>query len=104
MLDSLRNRGFEVVADNHRRYPKTTIELPVRGDDRSAGYDIKTPVKITLQPNERTVVWTDIKAYMLNDEVVRLSIDKEDWTGCEMKDSNMKKKREDEFGRCEDFD
>jgi dUTP pyrophosphatase len=74
MLDSLRNRGFEVVADNHRRYPKTTIELPVRGDNRSAGYDIKTPVKITLQPNERTVVWTDIKAYMLSNEVLELHV------------------------------
>jgi hypothetical protein len=35
---------------------------------------------------------------MLNDEVVRLSIDKEDWTGCEMKDSNMKKKEKTSLG------
>ena len=36
---------------------------------------------------------------MLNDEVVRLSIDKEeDWTGCEMKDCNMKKKEKTSLG------
>ena len=74
MLDSLKTRGFEVVSDSHRKHPNTAIELPVRGDNRSAGYDIKTPVKITLQPNERTVVWTDIKAYMSSDEVLELHV------------------------------
>lgn len=70
----LRLRGFEVVCDEQRKHPNTGIELPVRGDNRSAGYDIKTPVTITLQPNERTVVWTDIKAYMQDNEVLELHV------------------------------
>ena len=71
---NFRVRGFEVVSDSKRKHPNTQIELPVRGDNRSAGYDIKTPVTVTLQPNERTVVWTDIKVYMQNNEVLELHV------------------------------
>ena len=69
-----RYRGFEVVVDKHRTHANVNIELPIRGDSRSAGYDIKTPVKITLQPNEKKLVFTDIKAYMLPDEVLEIHV------------------------------
>lgn len=67
-------RGFEVVDNNFRKHMEVKIELPIRGDKRSAGYDIKTPVEITLKPNERKLVFTDIKAYMQEDEVLELYV------------------------------
>lgn len=69
-----RYRGFEIVIDTCRVHPDVEIELPVRGDSRSAGYDIKTPVKITLQPNEKKLVFTDIKAYMRPNEVLEIHV------------------------------
>ena len=73
-MSELRLRGFEVVCDNHRKHSNKEISMPVRGDNRSAGYDIKTPVEVKLQPNERTVVWTDIKAYMQDNEVLEIHV------------------------------
>ncbi|MBQ3421997.1 MAG: dUTP diphosphatase [Romboutsia sp.] len=73
-MSELKLRGFEVVCDEQRKHSNIEIELPVRGDNRSAGYDIKTPVTVTLQPNERTVVWTDIKSYMQDNEVLELHV------------------------------
>lgn len=69
-----RTRGFEVVDDKFRKHPDVDIELPKRGDSRSAGYDIKTPVRIELKPGEKKLVFTDLKAYMLDDEVLELHI------------------------------
>ena len=65
-----RQRGFEVVTDQHRQHPGTEIQLPRRGSQRSAGYDLHTPVDFTLAPAARTVIVTDLKAYMLPDEVL----------------------------------
>lgn len=67
-------RGFEVVKDFARKHKDVEIELPVRGDARSAGYDIKTPIRIVLAPGERKLVFTDIKAYMLEDEVLEAHV------------------------------
>lgn len=67
-------RGFKVVDDKFRIHKETKIELPVRGDKRSAGYDIRTPVEVVLEPNERKLVFTDIKAYMQDDEVLEIYV------------------------------
>ena len=64
----MKTRGFEVIKDEMRVHPEVEIQLPVRGDSRSAGYDLRTPVEIVLQPNERKLVFTDVKAYMQKDE------------------------------------
>lgn len=66
-------RGFEIIKDEMRVH-NTDIQLPVRGDSRSAGYDLRTPVEIILQPNERKLVFTDIKAYMQEDEVLEVHV------------------------------
>lgn len=68
------NRGFELVKDGMRKYPEVEIQLPIRGDSRSAGYDIRIPVELTLRPNERTLIFTDVKAYMQEDEVLELHV------------------------------
>ena len=67
-------RGFEVVSDEHRKHPDVDIQLPTRSDSRSAGYDFYTPVDIIIQPGERYLVWTDVKAYMQDNEVLMLYV------------------------------
>ena len=72
--DNKLKRGFEIVSEEFRKHPNVDIQLPIRGDSRSAGYDIRTPIRIELQPNERVLVFTDIKAYMLPDEVLYIHV------------------------------
>lgn len=67
-------RGFEIITDEKRIHKNVEIQLPVRGDNRSAGYDLRTPVEIVLQPNERKLVFTDVKAYMLPNEVLEIHV------------------------------
>ena len=70
----LRGRGFEVVLHPFRKHPDAEIKLPTRSDNNSAGYDFYTPVDIVIEPQGRVLVWTDVKAYMQNDEVLMLYI------------------------------
>ena len=70
----MRLRGFEKISEENKVNNGVKIELPIRGDRKSAGYDIKTPVEIILQPNETKLVFTDIKAYMQEDEVLELHV------------------------------
>ena len=67
-------RYFEVVKDEFRKYGDVEIKLPVRGDRRSAGYDFVTPVDIELAPGERKLIFTDVKAFMQDDEVLELYV------------------------------
>lgn len=79
-----KTRGFEFVEDKHkahfqdvkmfdevkRIYP--TLQLPVRSDDKSAGYDFFSPIDITLLPAQKTILFLDVKAYMGDDEVLKI--------------------------------
>lgn len=67
-------RYFEVVKDEFRKHGNVEIKLPVRGDKRSAGYDFITPVDIELKPGERKLIFTDVKAFMQDDEVLELHV------------------------------
>lgn len=71
---ALRGRGFEVVLHPFRKHPDAEIKLPTRSDNNSAGYDFYTPVDIVIEPQGRVLVWTDVKAYMQDDEVLMLYI------------------------------
>lgn len=62
-------RGFEVVRDECRKNDGEII-LPKRGTKYSAGYDVYLPCDISLEPNEKKMIFTDVKAYMMNDEVL----------------------------------
>lgn len=66
-------RGFVVVKDKHRT-TDGEIELPVRSDPCSAGYDFYSPVDIVIPPNESRLFFTDVKAYMQDDEVLMLYV------------------------------
>lgn len=77
-------RGFEVVKDDNRinlQYVTALgkalrvlpdITLPTRADARSAGYDFYNPVDVQILPNEQTTIFTDVKAYMQEDEVLKI--------------------------------
>lgn len=71
----MRYRGFEVVKDNMRKHPNRNIQIPRRGTNNSAGYDICTPVKIVIQPfGISEAIQTDIKAYMQENEVLEVYV------------------------------
>ncbi len=79
-----KTRGFEEVQEAHKQHGKTVsangktltiypdTQLPVRADSASAGYDFFSPVDITLLPMQKTILATNVKAYMLEDEVLKL--------------------------------
>lgn len=88
------SRGFEVVANEHRKhkveeptkYMDTKVEvdgkkfyvpeikLPTRADKRSAGYDFYCPIDVEILPAHKQLIFTDVKAYMQDDEVLELYI------------------------------
>jgi dUTP pyrophosphatase len=66
-------RGFIKVKDTHKKNElDVKITLPTRGSAKSAGYDLHCPVEIILLPGEQKLIWTDVKAYMLDDEVLEI--------------------------------
>lgn len=69
----MKMRGFEIVKEEMRK-TKGEITLPTRGSKVSAGYDFYSPVDIILKPNEKTCVWSDVKAYMQEGEVLLLFV------------------------------
>ena len=73
-LIKLRNRGFEIIKDEHRKHSDIEIQLPTRGDSRSAGYDFYSNETVVLQPKQSHLFWTDVKSYMLGDEVLSIHV------------------------------
>lgn len=80
-------RGFEPVIESKRQNFKTYTDeqgkkfnfpiepkLPTRADKRSAGYDFYVPKNIKLLPMQKTIIFTDVKAYMQEDEVLEIYI------------------------------
>lgn len=73
-VESNNKRGFKIVNKEFRKHPEADIQLPTRGSKVSAGYDFYLPCDITLQPGEKTCVWSDVKAYMNEGEVLMLHV------------------------------
>lgn len=48
------------------------VIMPLRGTKHSAGYDIFNPIQqdIVIPPNKKVLIWTNIKAYMQEMEVL----------------------------------
>lgn len=67
-------RKFELVKEEHRKYPNQNIALPKRGSKTAAGYDFYLPKDLVFQPNEKILIWSDIKAIMEEDEVLIMHI------------------------------
>ena len=68
-----RVRGFEVVVDEKR---KTTGEiiLPTRGSSKAMAYDFYANNDYTVEPNAIVKIWTDVKAYMQENECLILNV------------------------------
>jgi dUTP pyrophosphatase len=67
-MERSRTRGFEVVSN----YQNTGIEVPSRKTAHSAGYDFASAEDVLIEPSEIKLVPTGIKAYMPQDEVLKL--------------------------------
>lgn len=59
-------RGFK-IAKGYK-----DVIIPKRSTHLSAGYDFHVAKEITLNPNEKGLVETGIKAYMKDDEVLKI--------------------------------
>lgn len=66
-------RFFEEVSTKHRKYDTDTI-LPTRADKGSAGHDFRLKEEVVLQPGECKLIFTDVKAFMPQNEVLMLYI------------------------------
>lgn len=68
-----RLRGFEVVREDMRR---TTgdITLPTRGTSKAMAYDFYANDNYKVKPNEIAKIWTDVKAYMKDNECLILNV------------------------------
>ena len=67
-------RGFELVREDMRKNKVKCILLPKRSTKHSAGYDFFLPKNVAILPHDSAFVWTDVKAYMQEDEVLLLHI------------------------------
>lgn len=66
-------RGFEVVTINKRKTSGEII-LPTRGTRRAMAWDFYAPETYSVMPNETVKVWTDVKAYMQDDECLIINV------------------------------
>lgn len=60
------------IIDDKELY--NTLKLPIRGTQRSAGYDFHSPIDVVLKPNDIVKIPTGIKASMNDDEVLLVYI------------------------------
>ena len=68
-----KTRGFEAVVEEMRKGTMDYI-LPTRGTSRSAGYDLASPIDVVIEPHSSVLIWTNIKAYMADNEVLQLHV------------------------------
>lgn len=66
-------RGFERVSDEHKK-TETISKLPTRATKSSMAYDFYANGTYNVEPNQIVKVWTDIKAYMREDECLVLNV------------------------------
>ena len=66
-------RGFEVVKDDARK-TMGEITFPTRGSSRAMAYDFYANQNYSVMPNEIVKVWTDVKAYMQDDECLIINV------------------------------
>lgn len=67
-------RKWEVVDDKFRCYPNIEIKLPQKATKNSIAYDFYSPVDIVIEPMKPTMVWSDVKAKMGDNEGLLLNV------------------------------
>ena len=65
---------IEGILKGVKTFDYPDLILPTRSDMGSAGYDLYSPINVTIFPQESVVIWTDFKAYMLADEYLSIHI------------------------------
>lgn len=65
----IKKRGFEIVSGY-----ANDAQLPKRATAKSAAYDFATLEEVTIKPGQTVLIKTGIKAYMQDDEVLKLFI------------------------------
>ncbi len=65
----MKKRGFEIVSG----YEEKAV-LPKRATAKSAGYDFAIAEEITIKPGATVLAKTGIKAYMKDDELLKLFV------------------------------
>ena len=68
-----RTRGFECVVEEMRKGTNEYV-LPTRGTSKSAGYDLASPIDVIIEPHSSVLIWSNVKAYMAEDEVLQLYV------------------------------
>ena len=70
-MDSL--RGFEPVIDEKRK-TEGEIMLPTAGSSKAMACDFYATDNWLVDPNQIVKIWTDVKAYMQDDECLILNV------------------------------
>ncbi|EUJ29122.1 dUTPase [Listeria floridensis FSL S10-1187] len=70
----MKQRGFEIVTKANRKFADETILLPQRSDAGSAGYDFYSNEDAKIYPGGSHTFFTDVKSYMLDDEVLMVYV------------------------------
>ena len=70
----MKTRGFEVVRNDARKFINKEIKLPTRGTSKAAAYDFYSNDTYTIEPNKIAKIWTDVKSYMGENEVLLLDV------------------------------
>ena len=68
-----RTRGFEVVIEEKRK-TNGDVTLPTRGTSKAMAYDFYANDTYVVEPNKIAKVWTDVKAYMGDNEGLILNV------------------------------
>ena len=67
-------RRFEIVREDAIQYGIVPQKMPQRATKTSAGYDIYSPIDMTIEPQTMEMIWTNIKARFEDDEVLLLCV------------------------------
>ena len=70
----MKTRGFLVVKNELRKHKDVDIQLPQRGTSKAMAYDFFSPVDMIIKPNQVGKIWTDVCAYMQDNECLILNI------------------------------
>lgn len=67
-------RGFEIVADWAKQKSDVAPFIPKRKTNHSAGYDLAVLEGATIKPGETVHFMTNIKVYMMKDELFIINV------------------------------
>lgn len=67
-------RGFEFISENNIKVKDGEPKLPTRGTSKAMAYDFYAPTDYVVSPNEIIKIWTDVKAYMQDNEGLILNV------------------------------